>query len=492
MPAIGHKARLAVLWTTGLSVLRDAVQFVLMLVVVRIMPAEAYGQFGLVNTIVGFMMVFSSREFIAHTLLVRDDAEVNYQDQFTAGCAIQSVLFVLGNALAFGARYVPSYAPVAPLLHVMSIAFLLDLPSELRWKMLERRMDWQRLRTVEAIGIVASALMTLGLALAHMGAYALLIPSFAIPICFAVDLFLVERWRPTFEWHAGRYRSSGEFGARRILSVSFVSGSNLLESSTIARAAGYTVLGIFGRAMGMATLFCQRVASLLMSALYPVLARIPKSSPAYQKASALVLRTVVWTVMPVATGVSLLRSDIVTTLYGDRWTTVVPLVPAAMAVGAVMAAVQAAYSLLLANENARQCLYADLWRLIGMGAGVFLVLPFGVQAYLGSLVVVHAVALALVLGFLMQANGVTLGGIASAVLPAAAAVGLSVVTGETTRALLLTTWPAIPRMVVYIPTFAATYMLTLRFVFPALLHDVVSYLPVSGRMHRLLGYAAAA
>src|SRR4029077_868354 len=101
MTVLAQKARLSVAWTTGLNVLRDAVQFVLMLVLVRLLPTEAYGQFGLINTIIGFMMVFSSREFIAHTLLVRDDSAVNYQEQFTAGCYIQGTLFLIANAAAF-------------------------------------------------------------------------------------------------------------------------------------------------------------------------------------------------------------------------------------------------------------------------------------------------------------------------------------------------------------------------------------------------------
>ncbi len=206
MTVLAQKARLSVAWTTGLNVLRDATQFGLMLVLVRLLPVEAYGQFGLINTIIGFMMVFSSREFIAHTLLVRDDREVNYQEQFTAGCFIQGTLFIAANIAAVVLRYFPTYAPVAPLLHVMSISFLLDLPSELRTKMLERSLDWRRLRTIEACGIVGSAALTLGLALAGANVYALLIPAFTIPAAFAFDLFVIARWRPTFGWHAGRYQ----------------------------------------------------------------------------------------------------------------------------------------------------------------------------------------------------------------------------------------------------------------------------------------------
>lgn len=492
MTVLAQKARLSVAWTTGLNVLRDATQFGLMLVLVRLLPVEAYGQFGLINTIVGFMMVFSSREFIAHTLLVRDDREVNYQEQFTAGCVIQGTLFIAANIAAVVLRYFPTYAPVAPLLHVMSISFLLDLPSELRTKMLERSLDWRRLRTIEACGIVGSAALTLGLALAGANVYALLIPAFTIPAAFAFDLFVIARWRPTFGWHAGRYQASRAFGVKRVLSVSFVSASNLLESSVLAKAVGYAMLGIFGRAFGMATLFCQRIASLLMSALYPVLARIPPRSEAYRRGSALVLRVVAWLVIPIATLVSLLADRIVGTLYGTRWMSVIPLVPWAMAVGALLAVVQAAYSLLLAHQEPRKCLYADVWRLAGMAAGLLIALPFGLPAYIGSLIIVHGVAFGLVTFWLAQSGGVDLKGIVSAIVPAAAATVLSAIAAEVTRALLLRDMPAIPLMAIYGIVFGGTYLGSLRLFFAPLLHELVGYLPEARRVNRLLGFAQAA
>jgi teichuronic acid exporter len=490
MSDLAKKARTAVAWTAGLNILRDVVQFAQMLVVVRLLPPEAYGQFGLTNTIIGFMMVFSSREFIAHTLLVRDDAAVNYQDQFTAGCVIQGLLFLLANALATLLHWFPSYAPVATVLHIASFALLLDLPSELRTRMLERRMDWQRLRSIEAFGIVGSAALTLAMALSGAGVYALVVPAFVIPVAFAVDLFAIERWRPTFSWHADRYRATGAFGMRRVLSVSFVSASNLIESGTMARAIGYAAMGIFGRAIGMATLFCQRIAALMMSALYPVLARVPRSSEAYRRVSALVLRVVVWFVLPVGVVVSFMRDEIVTTLYGDRWLTVIPLVPRAMAVGVCLAAVQTVYSLLLANENPRQCFFADLWRLVGMAFAVFLVLPYGVNAYLAALFVVHAVALVLVLFWLATHNAITTTGVLAAFLPASASVVLAAITAETFRSLALAPLPPALRIVAYGAVFGSTYLLALRILFPGLLHEVVGYLPESTRVQRILGFAS--
>ena len=492
MSELAKKARTAVAWTAGLNILRDAVQFVQMLVVVRILPPEAYGKYGLSSSIIGFVMVFSAREFIAHTVLERDDKAVNYQEQFTAGSVIHGTLFLAVNALAVAVRWFPAYAPVAPLLHVSSLLFLLDLPSELRIRMLERRMDWQRLRTVEGTGILLGAATTILLAYAGAGVYALVIPLCVLPGVFATDLLLIERWRPTFQWSHERYRASREFGSRRVMSLSIVVGTNLFESSIIARAVGFGLLGLFGRATGLATLFCQRFSSLLTSAIYPVLARIPRRSAAYQRVSALVLRSVAWLVVPIAAGVSLIRHDLVTLMYGSKWVEVIPLLPLAMLGGVFLAVGAAAYSLLLASQEARFCLYADIWRLIAMPAAVLIAIPFGLQAYLLGLVIVHLVSTALTLYWLRQSGGVVIRGIVSAVLPPLAATVVAVLATESVRVLALTEMPSVIRLAIYIPVFASIYLLVLRSAFATPLREVVSYLPKADHVHRLLRFAEAA
>jgi len=491
-PSLAQRARMAVAWTTAVQVLRDVVQFGIMLVLVRRLPLEAYGEFGLINTIVSFMLVFSSREFIGHTLLIRDDGDVNYDEQFLAGCVIQSVLFVVCNIVGVVLRWFPAYVPVAPLLNVMSLTFLLDLPSELRTRMLERSLDWERLRTVEAVGVVSAAVLSIVLGVGGAGVYALLIPSFIVPGAFLIDLFVIAKWRPKWEWHPERYHASRRFGFNRVISVSFVSASNLLESSILAKAVGYAMLGVFGRAVGIANLFCQRVATLLMMSLYPVLARIAPASDGYRRVSALVLRVIAWSVVPMALVVSLLRSDIVQTLYGDRWLAVIPLVPWGMALGALLAIVQGAYSLLLAHDQARQCLYADVWRLVGMATALLAALPFGLPSYFGALLVVHTIAFSMVVFWLLKDRGLSMDGVADALTPAATAGVVAVLAAEGLFRLWFHGWPVIPRMIAFGVVFGGTYLGCLRLFFASLLYELLGYLPQASRVQRLLGFAEAA
>ncbi len=115
MNALGHSARLAVLWNTGFTLFRDLLQFGLTLILVRLLAPQEYGQSGLVNSIIGFLMIFSFRSFVLHALQTRHEEEADFQLHFTAGAFIQSSLFLIVNLIALGLRWVPAYAEITPL-----------------------------------------------------------------------------------------------------------------------------------------------------------------------------------------------------------------------------------------------------------------------------------------------------------------------------------------------------------------------------------------
>ena len=72
-----------------------------------------------------------------------------------------------------------------------------------------------------------------------------------------------------------------------------------------------------------------------------------------------------------------------------------------MGIGACLACVQTCYYLLLAHEDSRDCLRADIWRLIGMALALALALRFGLVPYMGAIALVHSVALIMLVYWLV-------------------------------------------------------------------------------------------
>ncbi|MCI5158353.1 MAG: hypothetical protein D3906_07895, partial [Candidatus Electrothrix sp. AUS1_2] len=241
---LARKARLSVYWNTGFNLFRDTLQFAVMLVLVRLVAPEAYGQFGMVNSIVGFVSVFSFHNFIAHTLQIRGDEPILYQEHFTAGAILQIGLFLLINVVAVLLRYVHEYAPLSPLLHVLSLTFLLEWPCELRRKMLERQLDWKHLRLLHAAGLFVSSVLAVCIGLAGEGVYALLIPGLFVTLPFIFDLFIIQQWRPTWQWNTKDFMPALEFGLNRMGSELITKLRPLLENGFIVHIFGYTAGGL--------------------------------------------------------------------------------------------------------------------------------------------------------------------------------------------------------------------------------------------------------
>ncbi len=486
MSNFGQKARSAVIWNTGFNLFRDLLQFGTMLVLVRLLEPAAYGQFGLVTSVIGFISIFSFNNFIAHTIQVRDEADVHYQDHFTAGAVMAGTMFVVTNLVAFALRWFESYAPVAMLVHVMSATLLLEWPCELRRKMLEREFDWKRLRLLHACGLLASALLAVALAAAGAGVYALLIPGMTVTLPFIYDLFLVQRWRPDWTWSWSNYRAAWRFGLTRIGSGTAVTGRQLVESATLVQVLGYTPLGILNRALGLAQMFCIKFASQLTYATYPILTRLNPNPENIARVNGLVLRIVAWVAIPVAVIFGALAAPVVQVVYGRQWMEVIPLLPWTMLWGVLMALAQTANRLLLAQQQPTRCLLADLLVLIGTAVILWLILALGIKAYLIGLAALQFIVLTLISVWLCRLRALRLAGLAQAVLPPAVAASMAYGLCEWGRVTAGTDLSGFGTAAGYGICFGFLYVAVLRVCFARMTADLVHYFPARHLVGRIL------
>ena len=458
-----------------------------MLVMVRLIGPASYGEFAMVTTIIGFMNVFTSVNFVAHIVQVRDESETLYQEHFTAGLVLQSTAFVLTNIVALCLRFSDAYAPIVPYLHVMSILFLLAWPHNLREKMLEREFHWKKLRILHAAGLAAGSVLGVAMAWLGCGTYALLVPGLLVTIPFTWDLFVKEKWRPTWAWSWERYKPAFHFAIARTGSGLVINGRQLLEISALTALVGYSSLGVYSRSLGLAQLFCGKISSQLVGAIYPLLTRIEKTDGNAARISDLLIQVVAWTTIPMAAALTVLAEPAVSLMYGGKWLGVVSLVPWAMAWGVAYALFQTTYALLLARSQQRKCLVADILLFAGTGLALLVALPFGMKVYLIAASTVVVAVWLLVLYWLFRLEAVTWHGCAGSLGSASLAAGIAGVLtatglrwiglGETWAFLHVTVWGMI---------FMLAYLGLIRIFFPERLLYILSYLPQQGKIRRML------
>jgi O-antigen/teichoic acid export membrane protein len=372
-------------------------------------------------------------------------------------------------------------------LHVMSLTFLLEWPCELRRTMLQRELDWKRMRLLHGAGLIASSALSIAMALMGAGTYALLIPGMLATIPFAVELFFVHKWRPTWRWRAKDYAASVNFGVHRIGSGLVSGGRLLLEASLLAQTLGFGVFGILTRAVGLAQLLCLKLSSQLLASIYPVLARIDKGTARYQRVSALSLGYIAWFVIPIGVVFAIQAGPVVNLIYGHKWDDVIALLPLALAGGVVGALVHAAYSLLLGHGRHRLCLVLDIALLAGTALSLAACLPLGAAAYLAGIAASQSVTLAIAVAMLAKDSAISIDGIRDALVPP--------VIGSLTAALAGVPMMSIQidgRLAAWVPSlgfaviFALAYLAVLRLVFRSAMEELVEQLPLRRSLRTLL------
>lgn len=482
-------------WSAAYQVFQAALSFGAMLFLVRVIPPAEYGRVGVMLGLLTVLSAGGCGMFLAHALQHGDGAEPDWSLHWSAAFYIQGGLSIACHAVAALCWMVGPYRPIAPLLHLAAIGVLLDWPNSVAATMLRRDLDLRRYQMVYGVGTLGSTAVTLAVAAAGGGAYAIVLGSnVVLGMPFAVDLLVVRRWRPNPGWWRwpdwGAYAPALRFGSQQVGSALLASVRGALQAAVLPGVVGYASIGYLSRAQVLFSSTVGRGATILQDTLYPFLPRYAGQPTAYAEKATLFARVVLLVGVPGALYIGLEGRALSRVLYGERWIGADPLIwpVALMSLGAM--AFLVASAVLLAAGRLRSCLLLDLF-------GAVLAVPTLAVAWAGGSIVAYAWALAVgqgLAGVIALAAGSSLlakGWIRAAVVPPAAGAGLAAAI-VLVAAPALESLPLLARLVVNTLVFGLGLMLALRGLFPRPLAELLELVPGGTRVRAWLRLGGAA
>jgi len=288
------------------------------------LTASEYGLWGLIYvavvTVLWLKDVGISDKFIQQEELDQEEA---FQKAFTLNL-FWTLLFAflvaaLGPVFALLYGQPEIIVPVG----VMAIGVLLTAFSAPTW-VLHRQMRFFRERALLAIEPVLGFAVTIGLAAAGAGHWALVIGFVAGTGATAIAAVLASPYRLRIRLDRGTLKRYFTFSWP--LLVASTSGLVVVQTATILgeKTAGLAGLGAIGL-VGSITAFADRVDQLLTQTLYPAVCavreRLDLLFESFSKSNRLAL---IWG-MPFGFGLALFAQDIVDHVLGSKWQVAVGL-----------------------------------------------------------------------------------------------------------------------------------------------------------------------
>ena len=444
-------------WSVLSQIGRQALSFVIGVVLARLLSPREFGLLAMVTVISGFALSFMELGFGA-ALVQRQDA----REEHLSSVFWVNVISGLAMTLLFAAA-APLMARfygeplLLPLTLVLAAKFVIYALSIIQRVLMVKALDFRSLAVVEIGSVVVAGAVAVAMAMAGLGVWSL-VANYLLATMVATALFWwMGRWRPeaAFDWAAVKdlLSFSGHFLGTKTLGYWTRNADNLL----IGRFIGSSALGLYSKAYAVLMLPLLNVSRTVERVMFPSLSIIQDDRPRVKRVFLRMARGVAFVTFPIFAGMAVVAEPFVLGVFGEQWAGMIPLVQVLCVLGVAQSVIRLDGNLYLSQGRADLQFRVNLFVQGVILAGIVAGLRWGVMGVAVGLTVASLATAYVRLHFagrlvnlsvweLLRTLGDTF---ASATVMVLLVFGLS--------AALPVSWPPVARLAVEVPFGMAVY-----------------------------------
>lgn len=381
-------------WLGASEVLVRVTRLLTAVVLARVLDPLAFGIAALVLTVNELIRVFSRNGIGAK--IVQCDDEVLDQVCNTAyrlNMVFCLCLFFIQITIAYPIARWYDTPSLVPMLQVLSFTYLLMPYGMVQAALVQRQQRLKAMAMIDGGQVAVDNILTAILALAGMGAWAIVLPKFLTSPIWVFGYRRAVHWKPSGRLFSFQlWRDVLEFG-RYYLSIEVLKTARLnLDNMIIGRLLGMEALGIYYFARNAGLGFSLTLINAVNSALYPNLCEVNSDRLKLKKRFADNLKKISIIVVPLLLAQASLAFIYVPIVFGEHWSHAIPILALLCLSAIPRALAESASALMLATDGIRQDF---LWNI---GFSVLFITTVAVAANISlfavasSILVIYAVS----------------------------------------------------------------------------------------------------
>jgi len=364
-------------------------QFVVALILMRILTPQDFGLVAMVTVITGFVNIFGELGLTAVIVQRQDITDGQKSSVFWATIALGVVLASLTSLCA----PIISWFYQKPVLFWMTIIvssnFIISSFSLVQQALLRKEMAFKALTMRDIISQVCGGITGVVMAILGAGAWALVAQSLVVGLFGAVLIWKYSNWRPRLHFQFTDLRGMIPAGGR-ITGFNCVNyfGRNA-DSILIGKFLGAAQLGFYGFAYRIMMLPLQNVSGVISTVFFPAFSKIQKNT---QKVAVVYLRLVRAIAMlsyPLMAFVLVMAPEIVSIFFGDKWGAAVVPLRVLSVCGAIQSVLTTTGTVLLSQDQSRLYLELGVKGNIVIVAAIIFGLSYGINGVALSYTFIH-------------------------------------------------------------------------------------------------------
>lgn len=302
----------------------QSVQFLLQIILARLLDPEHYGVLSMMVVFTTLANVFIQNGFNTSLVQNKDVTEEDYSSVFWVSLGIAVILYVtLFVAAPFIAVFYEMPDIVQPL-RVLSLMLLPGAFNSVQLAKVSREMDFKQIFRSNIIGVIISGLIGICLALLGAGLWALVAQTLLNTVFACLVMLFTVKWRPRLVCNFRRVKVLFAFGWKLLVSSLLDTLYQDIRSLVIGKKYDSSTLAYYDRGKQFPQFVINAVNGAVQSVLLPAMSA-EQDEPA--KVKALMRNSVMlssYIIFPMMAGLAAVAPAMIELLLTEKWLPSVP------------------------------------------------------------------------------------------------------------------------------------------------------------------------
>jgi len=302
----------------------QGVEFIVSLVLARLLAPEAYGTIALVTVFIAVMQVFVDSG-LANALIQKKDADdIDFSTVFYFNLFWCIALYLL---IFWCAPFIAIFyddTSLIPIIRVLSLTIVISGVRNVQQAYVSRSMIFKKFFLATLGGTIGAAVVGIALAYLKYGVWALVIQQIVNSLIGTIILWFTVRWRPKLVFSFSRLKGLFSYGWKLLASSLLDVIYNNLRQLIIGKMYSSSDLAFYNKGKQLPNLFITNINSSINSVLLPVMSREQEQRENVKNMTRRSIKVSTYVMAPIMMGIAATAPSVIEILLTEKWLPCVP------------------------------------------------------------------------------------------------------------------------------------------------------------------------
>ncbi|WP_066633786.1 lipopolysaccharide biosynthesis protein [Desulfolucanica intricata] len=300
------------------------IQFIVQIILARLLLPEDYGIIALVVIFTSFAGVFVQSGLNTALVQKKNADEADFSSVFYLSLFIACLIYII---LFLAAPFIAAFyeePQIISVLRVLSITLFFGAFNSIQNAVVSRNLQFKKLFFSSTGAILVSGIVGIYMAYAAFGVWALVGQQLVNQLFVTLILWFTIKWRPHLLFSLGRVKSLFSYGWKILVSTLIDTAYQDIRSLIIGKMYNPAMLGFFNRGQQFPGIIVANINGSIQSVMLPVLASQQDNRLRVKHMMRRAIITSSFIVFPMMVGLALIAEPLVKLLLTDKWLPCVP------------------------------------------------------------------------------------------------------------------------------------------------------------------------